>query len=191
MELPWNDPRSNRFVTTVGLITSEGIGGPNIMACEWTHHISYNPGLIAISLGITKATVENIRNNREFGINLCSTDQSTLSSIAGGYSGSHYDKVGASKELGFEYYRANKIKTLMVKGASLNAECKLFQEITFGDHIMFIGEVIDAIHNSEKQPLVYHDGKYWSLESSTKPKLQERERMQKVIEKYRRKNNKN
>ena len=51
----------------------------------------------------------------------------------------------------------------MVKGASLNVECNLYKEITLGDHIMFIGEVIDAVHNLKKQPLVYHDGKYWSL----------------------------
>jgi flavin reductase (DIM6/NTAB) family NADH-FMN oxidoreductase RutF len=184
MELPWNDPRSKKFVTTVGLITSEGIDGPNIMACKWTHHISYNPGLIAISLGLRKATVKNIRKTKEFGINLCSTDQSILSSIAGEYSGSNYDKISASRELGFEFYKANKIKALMVKGASLNAECKLFQELTFGDYIMFIGEVIDATHNSEKQPLVYHDKKYWALESPIKPKLQEIELIQKVIEKH-------
>ncbi len=75
----------------------------------------------------------------------------------------------------------------MVKGAALNAECKLFQEITFGDHIMFIGEVIDATQNSEKQPLVYHDGKYWSLDTIIKPKIEEREAVRKVVEKHRRK----
>ncbi|HYZ95487.1 MAG TPA: flavin reductase, partial [Nitrososphaeraceae archaeon] len=118
MELPWDDPISQKFVTQVGLITSEGIDGPNIMACKWTTLISYNPGLIAISLGLRKTTVKNIRKTKEFGINLCSTDQSILSIIAGEYSGSSYDKIEASKELGFEYYKANKIKALMVKGAS-------------------------------------------------------------------------
>ena len=62
MKLPWNDPKSDKFATTIGLITSDGPLGPNIMACEWTHHLSYDPGLIAISLGFTKATVENIRS---------------------------------------------------------------------------------------------------------------------------------
>ena len=54
MELPWNDPRSNKFVTIIGLITSSGSSGPNIMACEWTYHLSYKPELIAISLGLYK-----------------------------------------------------------------------------------------------------------------------------------------
>ena len=100
MELPWNDPRSNKFATTIGLITSSGSSGPNIMACEWTHHLSYNPGLIAVSLGPTKTTARNIRHNQEFGINICALDQSILSSIAGGYSGNDYDKISALKELG-------------------------------------------------------------------------------------------
>lgn len=184
MELPWNDPRTNKFATTIGLITSDGPLGANIMACEWTHHLSYNPGLIAVSLGFTKATVENIRSSKEFGVNLCAIDQSVLSSIAGGYSGSKYNKINALKELGFEFYDASKIKALMVKGASLNVECKLYQEITCGDHIMFIGEVMDAINNSEKQSLIYNDGKYWSLQSLIKPTQEERERMRKVVEKY-------
>ena len=184
MELPWNDPRTNKFATTIGLITSDEPLGPNIMACEWTHHLSYDPGLIAISLGFTKATVENIRSSKEFGVNLCAIDQSLLSSVAGGYSGSKYDKINALREIGFEFYDASKIKALMVKGASLNVECKLFQEITCGDHIMFIGEVMDAIHNPEKQSLIYHDGKYWSLQTIVKPNQEERDRIRKVLESY-------
>jgi flavin reductase (DIM6/NTAB) family NADH-FMN oxidoreductase RutF len=185
MKLPWNDPRSNKFATSIGLITSNGPHGHNIMACEWTHHLSYDPGLVAVSIGPTKTTVENIRASKEFGVNLCANDHSILSSVAGGYSGSKYDKINALKELGFQFYNANKIKTLMVKGASLNMECKLFQEITFGDHIMFIGEAVDAIHNPEKQSLIYHDGKYWSLQSLTKISQEERERIRKVIDNYR------
>ncbi|MGZ5548186.1 MAG: hypothetical protein ACXWFZ_09575 [Nitrososphaeraceae archaeon] len=42
------------------------------MACEWTHHLSYKPGLIAVSLGPTKPTAGNIRHNQEFGINIWS-----------------------------------------------------------------------------------------------------------------------
>ena len=38
---------------------------------------------------------------------------------------------------------------------------------------MFIGEVMDAIHNPEKQSLIYNDGKYWSLQSIVKPNQEE------------------
>ena len=185
MDLPWNDERSNQFIPNVGLITSDGPFGPNVMACEWTHHISYQPGLIAVSLGHTKATVENIRTSKEFGVNLCASDQSILASVAGGYTGSMYDKVNALKELGFEFYKANKINSLMVKGAALDIECRLYKEITLGDHITFVGEVVEASNNPDKVPLAYHKGKYWAMDKNlVKPSMEERERIKKVVEKH-------
>lgn len=184
MDLPWGDPRSNKFATSIGLITSNGPHGHDIMACEWTHHLSYRPGLIAVSLGPTKATVENIRATREFGIHLCATDQTILASVAGGYSGRDYDKIDALKELGFQFYKADSIDILMVKDASLGAECKLFKEVTFGDHVMLIGEVSDAIHNSEKESLIYNNGQYWSLRSIAKPDEKTRQSIKDTLEKH-------
>src|SRR3989344_5054157 len=66
MDLPWGDPRSIQFITNVGLITSDGPNGPDIMSSEWTHHISYNPGLIAVCIRPGGATHENIRSSKEF-----------------------------------------------------------------------------------------------------------------------------
>ncbi len=185
MDLPWGDPRSNKFATSIGLITSNGPHGHNIMACEWTHHLSYSPGLIAVSLGPTKPTVENIRMSKEFGISLCATDQTILASVAGGYSGRQFDKISALKELGFQFYQGDSIDVLMVKGASLSAECKLFKEVTFGDHVMLIGEVSDAIHNTRKESLIYHNSKYWSLQSIAKPDQDTRQRIKDILEKHR------
>ncbi|MBI2110294.1 hypothetical protein HYT51_00760, partial [Candidatus Woesearchaeota archaeon] len=47
VDLPWGDPRTIKFVTNVGLITSTGPHGDNVMSAEWTHQVSYSPGLIA------------------------------------------------------------------------------------------------------------------------------------------------
>jgi flavin reductase (DIM6/NTAB) family NADH-FMN oxidoreductase RutF len=185
MDLPWGDPRSNKFATSIGLITSNGPHGHDIMACEWTHHLSYRPGLIAISLGPTKAIVENVRTSKEFGINLCATDQTIAASVAGGYSGRDCDKINALKDLGFQFYQGADINVLMVKGASLNAECRLFKEVSFGDHVMLIGEVLNAIHNPEKESLIYNNGKYWSLHFLTKPDQEKRQSIKDILEKHR------
>lgn len=186
MDLPWNDKRSNQFITNVGLITSDGPFGPNVMACEWTHHISYHPGLIAVCIRPDDATHENIKQTKEFGVNLCATDQSVMSSVAGGYTGTNYDKVNALKELGFEFYKAKKIKPIMIKGAVVNIECILSKEITLGDHTTFVGEVVEASNNADKIPLAYYEGKYWTVNTDLiKPSERERERIKKVVEKYR------
>ena len=161
MDLPWNDERSNKFITNVGLITTNGPYGADVMACEWTHHVSYRPGLIAVCIGPNKATHENIKQTKEFGVNLCSTDQSIVSSVAGGYTGSRYNKINALKELGFEFYELKKIKATMIKGAALNIECILSKEIPLGDHTTFIGEAIEDSSNADKLPLAYHGGRYF------------------------------
>jgi flavin reductase (DIM6/NTAB) family NADH-FMN oxidoreductase RutF len=187
VDLPWNDERSNKFITNVGLITTNGPYGADVMACEWTHHVSYRPGLIAVCIGPNKATHENIKQTKEFGVNLCSTDQSIMSSVAGGYTGSRYNKINALKELGFEFYEAKKIKATMIKGAALNIECILSKEIPLGDHTTFIGEAIEASSNADKVPLAYHGGRYFVLNTNViKPSQEERERIRRVIEKHKR-----
>ncbi len=78
MEVPWNDPRSNKFVTIIWLITSSGSSGPNIMACEWTHHLSYKPELIAISLGPTKLTARKYVRINNLELILCIESNNTF-----------------------------------------------------------------------------------------------------------------
>lgn len=187
MDLIWNDERSNQFITNVGLITSDGPFGADVMACEWTHHVSYSPGLIAVCIAPNKATHENIKRTKEFGVNLCSTDQSVMSSVAGGYTGNKYNKIDALKELGFEFYEAKKIRTVMIKGAAVNIECTLSKEIMLGDHTAFVGEVIEASNNADKAPLAYHRGKYFIMNTNVvKPSQEERERIRQVVEKHKR-----
>ena len=184
MNIPWGSKVAEKFITNVGLITSDGPIGPNIMACEWTQHISYSPGLIAICIGHNSATTKNIRKTKQFGVNLCATDQNVMSSVAGGYSGKETDKISALKELGFGFYKAKKIKAPMVKGAAANIECRMFKEITIGDHIVFVGKAV-AVSASNKEPIAYHQGKYWSMTKNVrKPSDSKRKKIREIAEKF-------
>jgi flavin reductase (DIM6/NTAB) family NADH-FMN oxidoreductase RutF len=136
------------------------------MACEWTHHVSYNPGLIAVCISPNDATHENIKQTKEFGVNLCRTGQFVMSSVAGGYTGTEYDKINALKELGFEFYKAKRIRAVMIKGAAANIECVLSKEVQLGDHTTFVGEVIGASSNSDQAPLAYHGGRYFIMNTN-------------------------
>lgn len=169
MDIPWGSPESRKFVTNVGLVTSRGSYGDNIMACEWTHHLSYSPGLIGICLSPRHASTANIKESKEFGLSIAASDQNIVSSFSGTNTGKETDKIKSLKEFGVEFYDGKKIKALMVKGAALNAECRVVKEIELGDHILFVGEVVDVSY-SDKEPLVLHAGKYWKLnENIQKP----------------------
>ena len=186
MDLPWGDEKTVQFITNVGLITSNGKHGYNIMACEWTHLISYNPGLIAICIRPGKATYENILKSKKFGVSIASTDQNVLASIAGGSSGKDINKIEALKELGFKFYKAKKINTFMVEGAVLNFECKLIKKLKPGTHVIFIGEIISINFNKEKTPIAYHMGKYGTVvHHISKPSDEEREKFKQVVAKHR------
>ncbi len=185
MDLPWGDEKTRQFITNVGLITSNGTYGQNIMACEWTHHISYSPGLIAICIGKSGATASNIKKTKEFGVNLASINQSKMCSISGGNTGKLTDKIGALKELGFEFYKAKKIDVLMVKDASLNVECKLYETIELGDHLIFVGEALEATKNQNIEPLAFYNGKYWKMTTLLeKPSQEEIHEMGEIIRKH-------
>ncbi len=185
MDMPWGDITSKQFITNVGLVTTKGPYGDNIMACEWTHLVSYRPAIVAVCIGHAKASAENISKSKEFGVSLASSDLSKLSSIAGNSHGQNYDKISAAKELGFRFYNADKINVLMVHGASLNMECKLIKEMPMGDHTMFFGEVLNAKVNQENSVLAYHKVTYGTVvHDIPKPSEEEKEHIKNILEKH-------
>jgi 3-hydroxy-9,10-secoandrosta-1,3,5(10)-triene-9,17-dione monooxygenase reductase component len=188
MHLAWNDRRTRQFITNVGLITSNGPAGLDIMAAEWTHHISYSPSLIAINVRGHDATAENIQSSKEFGVNLAAADQNVVCSVAGRYSGGKIDKISLLKEAGLtNFYTAKSINGLMVKDAAMNAECKLMNQEELGDHIMFVGEVVEISADENIKPLIYHNGRYRNLgEDISKPSADVLAMIEKLAEKYNR-----
>jgi flavin reductase (DIM6/NTAB) family NADH-FMN oxidoreductase RutF len=155
------------FATTVGLITTKGSKhGQNVMAAEWTMHVAYEPMLIAIFVH-ESPTYWNIEETRVFGVNLASEDQAELVNIAGGYSGIEIEKLAIPRT--FSTYGAKKIDVPMIKGCSLNAECKVTKIEKIGDHIMVVGEALSAKFDEKKFPLIYTRGNYRKLSRSKIP----------------------
>ena len=185
MDLSWDDRRTHQFVTNVGLITSKGPNGPNVMSAEWTHYVSYAPSLIVVNISSKDATAENISASKEFGVNLAAQDHNIICSIAGGNSGHDVDKIAALTDLGVEFYDGKTINVPMINGAAMNAECQVIQETPLGDHTMFVGEVQEILADESVLPLVYHNGKYWKLgDEVAKPPQQERDKIAGLIEKH-------
>jgi flavin reductase (DIM6/NTAB) family NADH-FMN oxidoreductase RutF len=166
MDLGWGNEKASKFVTNVGLITSEGPNGANIMAAEWTYYVSWSPALIAVHLGggkTAKATSENIMASREFGVNIAAADQNVIASIAGGSTGREMDKISILKEMGVQFYPSKSIKPSLLRGAAINIECRLLEAKELGDHTMFIGEMVSIETDPAKEPLLYSFGKYYHV----------------------------
>ena len=147
------------FVTGVSMITSIGSLGKNVMAAEWTMQISYEPILIAVFLHEGSATLKNIRETKEFGVNVASDEQSNLVNIAGGYSRYEINKLKVRNS--FKFLKSRYLKVPTIAGCVINAECKLFSIKKIGDHVMVIGKVVAMKYDKTKKPLLYHTGKYY------------------------------
>lgn len=187
MDIPYGSDPLHAFITHVGLITSNGPWGPNVMAAEWTHQLSYKPGLIAVCISAHDATAENISATKEFGVNIASGRQHVFSSIAGNHTGKEVRKVEALKELGYEFREGKIIKAPMVVGAALQVECTLVSEHAFGDHVTFVGEALNVSYDAEEPPIAYHQGKYWHMgERAPKPPPEEQQRIEEVLAKHKR-----
>ncbi len=184
MEVAWDDWRTRQFATNVGLISSDGPHGPNLMAAEWTRAVSYAPALIMLNINARHATADNIIATKKFGVSLAAEDQNILASVAGSSSGKQVDKVAALKEAGAEFYKG-KTGVLLVKGAIMTAECRVVRHEALGDHIVFVGEVVELVADENKKPLIYHAGRYWKLgEAVRKPSPQEREKLEAIVLKH-------
>ena len=142
-----NAPGSNKFATNIGLVTSDGPMGPNIMTAAWTHHISYEPALVMVNVEPEDATLKNILATKKFGVSLASDQQNILSSVSGRYSAKNIDKISLLKELGFEFYEGEKAKVPLVKDAALNIELELVKNEPMGDHVILVGKVLGSFVN--------------------------------------------
>ena len=166
--------KAERYLTTgISMITSRGTHGPNGMAAEWVMQISYDPVLIAAFIHKGSQTLKNIEKTKEFGVNVASQEQTSQVSVAGGYSGSEIDKLKIKNI--FKTVKPQKIKTPMIAGCTINAECVLARKEVFGDHVMLVGKVVHIRHDDSKNPLIYHKGRYFGLGSTVEP---EREKIQ-------------
>ncbi|HEV2193507.1 MAG TPA: flavin reductase family protein [Nitrosopumilaceae archaeon] len=155
------------FTTGISLVTSSGPHGQNVMAAEWTMQISYKPLLIAVFIHENSATFENIKKTKEFGINVSSEGQTMAVNIAGGYSRREIDKLKVKNS--FEFLASKKIKSPMIAGCLINAECKLVTMKKLGDHTMVVGKAVAISYDETKKPLIYHSGRYFRIGSIIEP----------------------
>ena len=143
------------FTTGCALITTDGPEGPNVMAAEWTFNVSYDPFLVLVSMDPENRTHNMILESKEFGVSLVSESQLAAMAFAGHHSKTDTDKLSSTL---FETFPGRKIRAPLIRGSILAAECRLVQTIPLGDHVGFLGEVVEFTVDPEARPVVLHQG---------------------------------
>ena len=132
-------PRHTVLVTCI-----DGEGKPNIITLAWSMVTSFNPFMVAISVGHGRYSHDLIKNCREFVVNVPNMDIVGETLFCGRNSGRDADKFA---ETGLTPLAAKHVKPPLIAECIAHLECKVVNEITTGDHTLFVGQVVSATVN--------------------------------------------
>jgi flavin reductase (DIM6/NTAB) family NADH-FMN oxidoreductase RutF len=150
----------HRTATMVAMVTAAANGRENVMACEWAMMTSGSPLQFAISIWSEHVTHELITASGEFGLSFCSDRQARLSHVSGSYSAHEVNKWELAD---FPIYPAQKIAAPMIADSPLNVECRVVGRLASGGYTLYVGEALWAKFDPDKEPLLYHGGKYYYI----------------------------
>lgn len=161
------DPQKKYFCHYPKLIAVVGVtlkSKINFMPAAWNTPVSYTPFLYGVSIGLERSTHEMLNRADYFSINFLSYKHLKLVRSLGRSRGKDMDKV---KEFNVAFHPGKKTGAPLMKQAYCAFECEKKDRRFYGDHSLFIGEVVgieidsqavgeDGLLNIDKiAPLLY------------------------------------
>lgn len=126
------------------LIVSGNEKEKNVMTADWVTPISYKPFILCVSISPKRYTHKLIKKYGEFVVSVPTMEMLNDVWIAGTKSG--MEKLDKMK---LNFVESKKVKTMSIKEAIANIECKVIDERNYGDHTLFIGEVLNYSYNKD------------------------------------------
>lgn len=142
------------FTTGVTVVTTRGTENNDIgLTANSFNSVSLEPPMILWSLGRNALSLPQFKAAEYFAVHILSQDQEAISG--------QFAKRGVDKFAGVDIERGpNDIPLL--KHCAARFVCKTAHQYEGGDHIIFVGEVIEFSH-WERLPLLFHGGQYSQL----------------------------
>lgn len=124
-----------------------GLDNANIITIAWIGIAASNPPVISISVKKRRFSMELIRKNGEFTVNIPSSKYFIETDYCGIVSGKNTNKFS---DTGFTQVKGKKINVPLIKECPYNLECRTVREIEIGDYMVFYGEIVEAHIDSDK-----------------------------------------
>jgi len=133
----------------------------NLMAISWWMFVSNHPAQVAVCTSKKGYTGEIITETGEFGLNIVDDSLKDEAFLCGTCSGRTENKA---EKFNIELIEAKEISAKLIKAHKVAMECKLVDILELSDHIIYVGEVVDAHTNIDRKQLFSVDG-YKSLDT--------------------------
>ncbi|MES2883969.1 MAG: flavin reductase [Pseudomonadota bacterium] len=139
------------FATGVTIITTKASDGSLVgLTANSFNSVSLNPPLVLWSLAETALSMPIFRESPFWAVHVLATDQEELSG--------RFARRGLDKFSGLDFDTGIGGVPLL-KGCTARFQCRNAFQYEGGDHVIFVGEVLD-FDRSESAPLLFHGGKY-------------------------------
>ena len=146
-----------QFATGVTVITTQaGDERFGFTANSYTS-VSLDPPLILFCLHKDSKGCPVFLKNGAFAVNILADDQIEVSN------GFANRELSTDERYELVSYTNGETGSPVLDGAMGYLDCRLSSSLESGDHVIFIGEVIDMGHRPEKRPLIYFQGGYREL----------------------------
>jgi flavin reductase (DIM6/NTAB) family NADH-FMN oxidoreductase RutF len=140
------------FATGVAIITAHGEGGlPLGLTINSFASVSLEPPLVLWSLDRSSDRFDAYMKTEYFAVNILGDANQSLS---------HRLSRKGEFTLEGEPVSIGKHSVPMLSCAIASFECKVEARHDGGDHVIFVGRVLDFSHTSHGRPLVYYRGRY-------------------------------
>ncbi len=137
------------------IVTSAYKNQPAGCTCVWVSRVSFDPPLLAVNLDPSRHTFAAIKQGKRFCINIMGESGLKLSHHFGFTSG-HDIKKFANVD-----YRRSESGSPILADAISYLDCELDQVVSLGDHMMVLGNLVDAAVQRDEPPLVYDPNSYY------------------------------
>ena len=117
--------------------------------------VSLQPSLISFCLEKSARSITAFSSTTHFTVSILNEYQKDISK--------HFAAHIEDKFQAFPYQLSKYSQCPFIEGALCWLECKKVTQYEGGDHLIFIGEVIDTIINKEQNPLIYFEKEYRSI----------------------------
>lgn len=116
-------------------------GKRNIITLAWSMPVSFSPPMVAVSIGFQRESYRMIMESGEFVVNVPSSKLAKEVLLCGTISGRDFDKF---TKAGLTAAPARKVRAPVIAECLAHLECKVEKAVEAGDHMVFIGRVLEA-----------------------------------------------
>jgi flavin reductase len=142
-----------QFATGVTIVTTDGEAGPHGLTANAVASLSLDPPLVLVAVEKRAHSLEYLKKNRCFAINILRMDQEEISR--------RFATPGPKDFTGLNITTAATTAPILTKCVAF-VDCRVVAILPGGDHEIFVGEIIAGEYHGG-EPLLYYAGGYRRL----------------------------